>query len=71
MIEIEVMPRKWGNSFGCIIPKDVVKRAKLRLHRGFTIIIPEQEVNLSDIFGALPIKASTQKLLDEARKGER
>lgn len=70
MIEIEARARKWGNSIGISLPRDVVLRANIKPDKDVTLFIQEKKVNLSNVFGSLKIKEDTQKILDEIRKGE-
>ena len=66
---IEVTIRKWGNSFGVVLPKEVVEREGLKKNKKIVINIIKQ-ADLSDIFGSLKgkIKMSGQKMKDLSRK---
>ena len=70
MIEVEAVARKWGNSIGISLPRDVIERADIKLNRELKLFIPEKKVDLTKVFGALKIKQPTQKILDEMREGE-
>ncbi|MFH1390857.1 MAG: hypothetical protein ABIH20_00925 [Candidatus Diapherotrites archaeon] len=66
---IEVMVRKWGNSMGVLLPKELVEKEKLR-EREMIIIEVVREFNLSKIFGSLPKRTmSGQKFKGMVRKG--
>ncbi len=63
--------KKWGNSFGIIIPKEIVEKQDIK--EGITIRINIQAKNKAkakDIFGILKgkLKRNTDELLKEVDK---
>ena len=46
--------RKWGNSLGVIIPKDVARDMKLREDQEVVIEIRPKENVLKELFGSMP-----------------
>jgi len=65
---VDVVVKKWGNSLGFIVPKDVVKKRNLK--KGDKVKI--EFVNgrdLSDLFGSVDAKVSGQEFKDLARGG--
>ena len=46
--------RKWGNSLGVIIPRDVAKNMKLREDQEVVIDIRQKENVLKELFGSMP-----------------
>ena len=70
MIEVDTTTRRWGNSIGIALPKDIVKKAKIKPNRNIKIFIPEKRVNLEAVFGSLKITRSTQEIIDDIREGE-
>jgi len=70
VIEIETTARKWGNSIGIALPKDVVEKANIEPDKEIKVFIQDKRVNLSKVFGTLKIKKPTQEILDEIRLGE-
>ena len=63
--------KKWGNSFGIIIPKDIVEKQNIR--EGITVRVNIQAKNrtkVKDIFGALKskLKRNTDDILKEVNK---
>ncbi|MEW5760720.1 MAG: AbrB/MazE/SpoVT family DNA-binding domain-containing protein [Candidatus Thermoplasmatota archaeon] len=61
--------RRWGNSLGVVIPKEVAEREKIKPNDDVLVEI-RKFADLSEIFGSLRNwKRSTQKIKDEARKG--
>ena len=66
---VEVTIKKWGNSFGVILPKDLIRNENLKEGKRMFIDIIK-EADLSDIFGSLKgkLKVSGQKAKDISRK---
>lgn len=64
----EVVIKKWGNSVGVILPKDLVQRESLE-ENDKVLIDVVKEANLNKIFGSLTRKMSGQKFKDMVRKG--
>ncbi|MBS3150935.1 AbrB/MazE/SpoVT family DNA-binding domain-containing protein [Candidatus Woesearchaeota archaeon] len=70
MLEVELKIRKWGNSFGVVLPNEIVKKNKLKEGSTIEIFIPEpKKVDFEKIFGTAHFKKSTQQLKDEMREG--
>jgi len=66
MIEIESQVKKWGNSLGIVIPKEIAKRIDLKPTIRIRLIIERPEATkVKDIFGKLKIRESTDKLLKQ------
>jgi len=70
MIEVETTARKWGNSIGISLSRDVVQRANIKPDKNVRLFIQDKRVDMSKVFGALKIKKPTQEILDEIREGE-
>ena len=70
MIEVEIVPRKWGNSLGIALPKDVVEQAKIKPNKPLRIFLPDTQVDASRLFNTLKISKSTDRILQDIRKGE-
>lgn len=70
MAELEVVARKWGNSIGFTLPKDVVKAKGIR--EGKTLRIQIQDAPHRPepwVFGGLKgWKIDAQKMKDKARE---
>ncbi len=67
----DIKVKKWGNSFGIILPKDIVDKQNIK--EGITVRINIQTKNktkVKDIFGLLKnkIKKNTEDLLKEVDK---
>jgi len=64
----EAIVKKWGNSLGIILPRDVVEDE--HLHAEDKIIVQiVKKADLTDIFGSLPRTMSGQEFKDMVRKG--
>ncbi len=63
MITIQATAKKWGNSVGIIFPKmtKIREGQKVCVH----VELEKKRTTVRDIFGSLPSKISTQKLLKE------
>jgi len=70
MIECETTIRKWGNSLGITLPKDVVEIENIRENEKIRILIMKQNNLLKETFGVLKdkLKNSSQQLKNEIRK---
>ncbi|MBI1969665.1 AbrB/MazE/SpoVT family DNA-binding domain-containing protein [Candidatus Woesearchaeota archaeon] len=60
--------RKWGNSMGVIIPKEVSLQLGLKPEDKVMVRIEKKENPLKEAFGALSFSKPTMQLLREIRK---
>ena len=69
MTEVHARIKKWGNSLGIILPKDIVTSDNLKENQEITFWIMKP-VFVRDIFGIAKSKAkkSTAEILKEIRK---
>ena len=67
-MEAEAIARKWGDSIGFIVPKEIVEKEKIKPNSKvkFEII---KVTDISDTFGKLKRKVSGQEFKDRARDG--
>lgn len=65
---VEVITRKWGNSLGVILPKELVVDHKLKPNERVSIVIIKHP-DLTQVHGILPRKMSGQRFKDLARSG--
>lgn len=69
MMEIKAKTKKWGNSIGVIIPKEIVKEENIKPNQEITLMITTKPITRGkDIFGTLKFKESTEKLMREIDK---
>ena len=67
-MKVQTVLRKWGNSIGVVIPKEIIEKEKLREGKEVFVMI-ESKNDLNEVFGSLKDwKIDTQKLKDELRK---
>jgi len=65
---IEVVLKKWGNSIGVILPKDMVNKGKFKENEKVLIEVVK-EADLTPLFGTLKRKMSGQEFKDMVRRG--
>lgn len=71
MVVIEAKVKKWGNSFGVVIPMEVVENEKMRENEKVTLIMIRKGPDiLKETFGIGKgkIKKSGQQFKNEARR---
>jgi len=68
MPEVESRIKRWGNSFGVIIPTDVIRKEKLKVGQKVDIILLKKSDVLKKTFGTLKMKKSAQKIKNELRE---
>ena len=67
-MELEIVAKKWGNSMGFTIPKEVVEQENIKPNSKVVINIIRVD-DISDTFGKLKRKLSGQEFKDRARAG--
>ena len=66
MIEVTSRLRKWGNSFGIVLPINKLKGSGMREGEEVTaFIIRRRKTNLMKLFGKHKFKNSTEKIMRE------
>ena len=65
---VELILRKWGNSLGVILPKDIIHKKHLKRNDKIFIEVVK-EADLTPLFGSLKRKLSGQQLKNLAREG--
>lgn len=66
MVELKTEVRKWGNSFGLVIPKDIVRKEKLKPKQKVTVLLLKESNAFKKTFGmAKDWKTPTKKILEE------
>ncbi|HLC31519.1 MAG TPA: hypothetical protein VJK51_02540 [Candidatus Nanoarchaeia archaeon] len=69
MIEVESKLKRWGRSFGVIIPMEAVKEQNLKEDEQIKITITKKKNPFIEAFGSLKRpKITTEKLLKEIDK---
>ncbi|MBI2452544.1 AbrB/MazE/SpoVT family DNA-binding domain-containing protein [Candidatus Pacearchaeota archaeon] len=68
MEKLNAIVKKWGNSFGIVLPKKLVEKERIKEGIEITITIsPKNKTKVKDIFGILKgkIRRGTAELLKE------
>ncbi len=68
MTEVETTTRKWGNSLGITIPREIVEEEKLEENQEIIVDI-RKKTDIRRIRGLGKFKKSAQQLKDEMREG--
>ena len=69
MVLIRSQIRKWGNSYGIIIPKNIMNSENLKNNQKIELILlKESKKVLKETFGTLKFKKSTEKILEDTDK---
>ena len=69
MMEIKAKTRKWGNSIGVLIPKEMVREENIKPNQEITLMISKKPITKGkDIWGTLKFKESTEELMREIDK---
>ncbi|MBI2550101.1 AbrB/MazE/SpoVT family DNA-binding domain-containing protein [Candidatus Woesearchaeota archaeon] len=65
---IEVVLKRWGNSIGVVLPKELIDKEKLKENEKVLIEVVK-EADLTKLFGSLKRKMSGQEFKDMVRQG--
>jgi len=69
MIEIKTKLRKWGNSFGIVVPQQAIINEQAKEGDELTILLKKDEDNvLKEMFNSFKFKKSPDKILKEVNK---
>lgn len=65
MIEIEARLRKWGRSFGIVVPMDKIKKGNFAKNEKLKILIAKKKNPLKETFGTVKFKRPIKEILEE------
>lgn len=65
---MRVTVKKWGNSLGVVLPKEIVQKEGIRESEVIEVKI-ERKPHVRELFGAFKFSKSTQEIKDEIRRG--
>ena len=68
-METETVVRKWGNSLGVVLPKELVEMQNIKEGDVLSLPVVIKKADLSKIFGSLKTGENSQKFKDRAREG--
>jgi len=66
MIEFETKLKRWGRSFGVVVPMDKIKQELIRDDETIEIKISRKKNPLKETFGTVKLKKSTEQMLKES-----
>lgn len=66
---VNAVVKKWGNSYGVILPIKIVRENDLSEDEIIEIQIKKKIRNIKALYGTLKLDKSTQKIKDELREG--
>ncbi len=65
MIEIKTRLRRWGNSFGVVVPQRAIENEDVREGDEITILFKKEKPNLRKLFGAHKFSKPVEQLMKE------
>ena len=70
MIEIKTKLRRWGNSFGIVVPQEAVKNSGVKEGEELIVLMKKEENKnvLKEMFGTFKFKKSTKEIMKEIDK---
>ncbi|MBI2137174.1 AbrB/MazE/SpoVT family DNA-binding domain-containing protein [Candidatus Woesearchaeota archaeon] len=68
-METVAVVRKWGNSLGVTLPKELVERQNVREGDILSLPVVIKKASLRNVFGSIKTGESGQKFKDRAREG--
>lgn len=64
---VKAKVKEWGNSLGVVIPKEIVRKERIKSEDDILIEIRKKE-DIMELFGTLNFRKSSQQMKDEGRK---
>ena len=70
MAEAEIRVKRWGNSMGIVLPREIIEAEGIRENEKVRIIVIKEENTINETFGMLKgkIKESGQDIKNKLRK---
>ena len=68
MLEVEAKVRKWGRSFGVVIPKEKIREEGIKENETIKLFIAKRTNVLKETFGTFKFKKSTDEMMREIDK---
>ena len=65
MIEIDARLRRWGRSFGVVIPMEKIRKEKLSENEEVRILIVKKKNPIKETFGIFKFKRPIKEILEE------
>ncbi len=67
-MEVEAVVKKWGNSLGVVLPKDLINQEHIEENDRILVDI-RKEADLKKIFGTLKTKTTGKEFKEFVKKG--
>ena len=70
MIEVKTKLRRWGNSFGIVVPQRVINNGQIEEGDEIVVLLKKEEKGnvLKEMFGTFKFKKPTSKIMEEIDK---
>ena len=68
MIEFESRLRRWGRSFGIVVPMEKLRRGRFGANEDVKVTVSKKKNPLKETFGTVKLSRSTKEILDEGDK---
>lgn len=70
MVHMQGVIKKWGNSYGILLPKDLIKEANLKENQAVDVAITPRRKTASKLFGLFKgrLKMTGQQVKDIVRE---
>ena len=68
MLEVKAKVRKWGRSFGVVIPKAKIKEEGIKENETINLLISKKTNVLRETFGTMKFKKYTDEMMKEIDK---
>ena len=65
MIEVKTKLRKWGNSFGVVIPQKAVQSENVKEGDEITLLLSKNKPNLTKLFGKHTFKKPIEHVMKD------
>ena len=65
-IAFETKLKKWGRSFGVLVPMEQIKKANLDENEKIEVVVSKKRNPLKETFGTVKLRRSTKEMLDES-----
>lgn len=68
-MECETITRKWGNSLGVTLPKELIEGENIQEHEKIKLLVIKENQTLKNTFGMVKgkLKKNTQKIKSEIK----
>ncbi|MBS3080477.1 AbrB/MazE/SpoVT family DNA-binding domain-containing protein [Candidatus Pacearchaeota archaeon] len=68
MIELKSKLRKWGNSFGIVVPQKAIEEENIKEGDEITVLLGKKKPNLRKLFGAHKFKEPVEEIMKKIDK---